>query len=134
DLYKRFLNPTASDTRLLTIVRWTTIASGIAGIALSTMSEDVIETLIVFYTLLGVSLFVPILAGLYVPRTSSAGALASIGAGVAGMLLVQISTAGAGWGFATPALAGLTCAIGAWIISLTVAPNPQITESPNRVV
>ena len=35
-------------------------------------SEDVIATLTIFYTLLGVSLFVPIVGGLYVPRTTNA--------------------------------------------------------------
>src|SRR5262249_4067856 len=88
DLYKRFLNPAASDDRLLKIVRWTTVASGALGVALSMMSEDVINTLTVFYTLLGVSLFVPIVAGLYVRRTSNGGVLVSIAAGVGAMLIV----------------------------------------------
>src|SRR5439155_8503238 len=60
DLYKRFANPDASDARVLSVARWATIVSGAAGVALAWSSEDVIETLQIFYTLLGVGLFVPI--------------------------------------------------------------------------
>jgi hypothetical protein len=65
-------------------------------------------------------LFVPIVAGLYVPRTTNAAALASIAAGVGGMLAVQVATGGRGWGVVTPALGGLLAAIAAWVISLAV--------------
>jgi Na+/pantothenate symporter len=88
------------------------------GVGLAWISQDVSQTLTVPYSLLGVSLFVPIVAGLYVPRTSSRDALLSIAAGIAGMLAVLAATRGGGWGILTPALAGLTAAIAAWMISL----------------
>ena len=65
-----------------------------AGQALALISEDLVRTLTVFYALLGVSLFVPIVAGLYVPRTSNAAALASIAAGVVAMTTVHLATGG----------------------------------------
>jgi SSS family solute:Na+ symporter len=68
-----------------------------------------------------VSLFVPILAGLYSPRTSAAGALAAIGAGVGAMLAITTATAGAGFGLLTPSLGGLLAATTAWRISLPFA-------------
>jgi SSS family solute:Na+ symporter len=120
DLYKRFVNPGASDPQVLRVARWTTVVSGAFGVALAITLADVIESLTIFYTLLGVSLFVPIVAGLYVPRTTTSGALASIGAGVAGMLVAQAATGGSGWGVMTPALAGLLAAIAAWVISLVL--------------
>src|SRR5439155_1839832 len=61
DLYKRFLNPAATDARLLRVVRWTTVVSGALGVGLSMLSEDVIATLTVFYTMLGLCLFFPII-------------------------------------------------------------------------
>jgi SSS family solute:Na+ symporter len=100
------------------MARLSTIASGVLAVGIALVSASVINTLKIFYTLLGVSLFVPIVAGLYVPRTSNRAALASIGAGVGAMLIVYIATAGAGWGVVTPALAGLLAAIAAWAISL----------------
>jgi SSS family solute:Na+ symporter len=118
DLYKRFVNREAGDDRVLLVARWTTVASGAMGVGLAWISQDVSQTLTVPYSLLGVSLFVPIVAGLYVPRTSSRDALLSIAAGIAGMLAVLAATRGGGWGILTPALAGLTAAIAAWMISL----------------
>jgi SSS family solute:Na+ symporter len=120
DLYKRFVNPSADDQRVLLVARGTTFVSGIFGVALAIGLADVIESLTIFYTLLGVSLFVPIVAGLYVPRTTSAAAIASIVAGVGGMMAVHTMTGGLGWGMMTPALGGLLAAIAGWAISLAV--------------
>jgi len=118
DLYKRFVRPEATDDEVLRSARFATLASGAGAIGIALVSESVIRTLTVFYTLLGVSLFVPILAGLYTRRTSSGAALASIAAGVTGMLVAYVATGGAGWGVLTPALTGLVAAIAAWAISL----------------
>jgi SSS family solute:Na+ symporter len=132
DLYTRFLDPAADDARVLHVARWTTAVSGALGIALAIVLADVIESLTIFYTLLGVSLFVPIVAGLYVPRTTASGALASITAGVGGMLTVQLTTAGRGWGQITPALGGLLASLTVWVISLAVGSAPDGIEASPR--
>jgi solute:Na+ symporter, SSS family len=124
DLYKRFVNPDASDTRVLTIARWTTLVSGTLGVLLAWTSEDVIATLQIFYSLLSVGLFVPIIGGLYVPRTTARGALLSVAVGVVSLLIVQFMTAGAGVGLLTPSVAGLGAALMAWAISLLASPHP----------
>jgi solute:Na+ symporter, SSS family len=121
DLYKRFIHPTASDQQILRVARGTTIVSSLLGIALAIALGSVVDALTIFYTLLTVSLFVPVLAGLFVPRTTSAGALASIAAGVGGMLVLQFTTGGRGWGVFTPALGGLVIAGAAWLVSLAFA-------------
>src|SRR3954453_2558614 len=71
DLYKRFVAPAASDGRVLRVARLTAIGSGAAGTALAIALGSVVSALTIFYTLVGVSLFVPIIAGLYVRRTSA---------------------------------------------------------------
>lgn len=123
DLYKRFLNPAADDERLLAVARGATVVCGALGVGLALVSEDVIATLTIFYSLLGVGLFVPIVAGLYSTRTSSRGALLSIAAGVTGLLVVHVATSGAGWGVLTPAPAGLLAAGTAWAASLALWPQ-----------
>jgi len=123
DFYKRFLNPSASDDQVLRLARGTAVLSGVAGTTLAVALGSVVNALTIFYTLIGVSLFVPILAGLYVRRTSAAGALSTMIAGVCAALVVHIATRGAGWGVLTPALAGLVSAAAAWVITLTVAPR-----------
>ena len=120
DLYKRFANPQATDVQVLRVARWTTIVAGSLATTIAIVSASIIGALTFFYTLLGVTLFVPILAGLYSRRTSSGSAIVSIAAGVIGMLVVQTATGGKGWALATPALVGLAAAIAAWTVSLAV--------------
>ena len=63
----------------------------------------------VFYSLLGVSLFVPVLGGLYSRRAGQTEALGSIAAGVLTLLVVRFGVAGrAPW--LDPTLTGLVAA------------------------
>jgi SSS family solute:Na+ symporter len=119
DLYKRFIAPEADDARVLRVARWTTIVSAALGLALAVTTESIATIITIFYTLVTVSLFVPIVAGLFVPATQARGALASIAAGVSGALAIHAATGGRGWGMITPALGGLLLALGAWAISLS---------------
>jgi SSS family solute:Na+ symporter len=119
DLYKRFVAPSADETQVLWVARITTVVAGALGTAIAVVSPTVIGVLSVFYTLLGVSLFVPILGGLFVRRATTREAMAAIVAGVAAMLAVHLSTGGRGYDWVSPALVGLaaaTAAFGALLI------------------
>ena len=105
DLYKRFVAPGAPDDRVLRVARLTAVASGVAGTVLAIALGSVVNALTIFYTLVGVSLFIPIIAGLYVRKTSAAGALATMGAGVCAALALHVATGGRGWGAVSPAIA-----------------------------
>jgi SSS family solute:Na+ symporter len=118
DLYKRFINPAATDARVLQVTRWTSVVAATLGVGLAVVLGSVVEALTIFYSLLAVSLFVPILAGLYVRRASTPEALGSIGAGVLVMVSVYLTTAGRGVGGFTPALLGLMAALAAFLIVL----------------
>jgi len=96
DFYKRFINRAASDDRVLALARWAALLSGATGALLAIVLGSVVNALTIFYTLIGVSLFVPIVAGLYSRRTTSAGALATMISGVCAALVVHTSTAGRG--------------------------------------
>jgi SSS family solute:Na+ symporter len=126
DFYRRFIDPAADDGRVLRVARWTAVASGTLGTVLAISLGSVVNALTIFYTLIGVSLFIPIVAGLYVPRTSSSGALAAMIAGVCGSLAVHLLTGGRGWGVLTPAIAGLGAAAVAWVVTLTAAPKESV--------
>jgi SSS family solute:Na+ symporter len=119
DLYRRFVNPGASDARVLSVARLAAVAGGILGVTIAMVAPSVIGVLSVFYTLLSVSLFVPVIAGLYVRRVGTPEALAAIGAGVAATAGAQLATAGRGFGALSPVLLGLVvgalaCAVVAW--------------------
>jgi len=118
DLYKRFVAPAADERQVLFVARVTTVAAGAFATAFAIVSPTVIGALTIFYTLLGVCLFVPILGGLYVQRASTVEAFAAIAAGVIVMLFVHVTTAGRGFDSLTPALAGIGAASAAFVVVL----------------
>jgi SSS family solute:Na+ symporter len=91
DLYKRFLRPGASDADVLRVARWAAVSGAALGLLIAVVSPSVIGVLSVFYTLLSVSLFVPVVAGLFVRRAGTPEALAAIASGILAVLAVQIS-------------------------------------------
>ncbi len=107
DLYKGFFRPGASDAQVLRAARITAWLGGGLGFALTFAFPGVVSALKIFYSILVVTLFVPILGALYLPRPSRRRALASMVAGVAALLIVQVHTSGAGYGWVSPTLVGL---------------------------
>ena len=98
DLYRRFLKPDATDAQVLRVARGAAVAGGVLGIGLALVSSTVIGALSIFYTLLGVCLFVQVVAGLYTRRVGTPEALAAIVAGVALVAAVELDRRlGAGW-------------------------------------
>jgi SSS family solute:Na+ symporter len=126
DLYKRFVNPAADERRVLQVARVTTVVAGAVGTAIAIVSPTVIDVLSIFYTLLGVSLFMPILGGLYVASAGTRHALCAIALGVVTMLGVHVATGGRGFGVMTPALAGLAGAVIGFGLMLMVGPERRV--------
>src|SRR5262245_54834725 len=109
DLYQRYLEPAASDGQLLFVARAAAVAGGVLGVLLSIYLSTIVQAMTVFYSLLGVSLFVPVLAGLYSRRAGQAEALAAIVAGVTVLLVVRFGVAGR-YQWLDPTLSGLVAA------------------------
>jgi solute:Na+ symporter, SSS family len=128
DLYKRFVNPSAPDALILRVTRATALVSGVAGVLLALALGSILNALTIFYSLLSVSLFVPIVGGLYVKRTTTGAALAAIVVGVGVMLTIHVATGGRGWGVVTPPFGGLMAAIAAWAIALMVGASTSDTQ------
>lgn len=91
DLYKRFVAPDASDTQILRVARGAAIAGGVLAVLLAIVIPTVIDSLTLFYSVLGVTLFVPIAAGLHSRRPGVPEALASIAVGIAVLFAVQLA-------------------------------------------
>ena len=90
DLYRRYLVPDATDAQVLRVARRAALLGGLLGIGLAMLLPSVISSLKIFYSLLGVSLFVPILAGIHLDRRRRSEvpeALAAIGVGVVVLIL-----------------------------------------------
>jgi solute:Na+ symporter, SSS family len=123
DLYKRFVRPTATDQQVLMVARGASIAGGAFGVALAILSESITDALSIFYTLLAVSLFVPVVAGLYSRRARTPEALAAIASGVAAVIAAQLWNGGKAIGMITPAMWGLAAAAVAFALVGAVTPR-----------
>jgi SSS family solute:Na+ symporter len=80
---------------------------GALGFALTFILPTVIDALKLFYSLLVVTLFAPILGGLFLPRGGSRGALSSMVVGVVTLVMVDLATHHAGYGWMAPQFLGL---------------------------
>ncbi len=110
DLYRRFINPQASDQSVLFVARVAAVLGGVVAVGMAIVSESVVAPLRIFYSLVGLSFFVPVVAGLYRGRGGAPEVFASIAAGIATDLTVRLVTDNAGFGVVTPNLAGLIAA------------------------
>jgi SSS family solute:Na+ symporter len=119
DLYKRFINPAATDAHLLRVGRGSAIAGGAIGVLLSIWLQTVIGAITVFYSLLVVTLFVPVIGGLYVRKAGSREAIAAVGAGVMTLLVVRFGVAGS-YPWVDPALSGIVASALAFVAVLVL--------------
>ena len=84
-----------------------TVFGALAGFALTFVLDSVGSALTLFYQLMVVTLFAPILGGLFLPRASRWSALAAMLVGVATLVTTHLATGGAGYGWAAPHFLGL---------------------------
>jgi SSS family solute:Na+ symporter len=117
DIYKRHVNPGASDAQLLRVARLAAVAGGAAGVVLSVVLATVISALTIFYSVIIVSLFVPIVGGLYIRRANANAALTSMAAGVITLFIVRFSIASPHW-WRDPLVLGLGAAMVAFVMVL----------------
>ncbi|MGH9349025.1 MAG: sodium:solute symporter family protein [Vicinamibacterales bacterium] len=113
DLYKRFVNPAATDRQVLNVARGAAVAGALLGVVLAITLSSVVMALTIFYSLLAASLFVPIVGGLYTRRAGAPEALASIAAGVSTLVVVRFALA-ARFPWIDPTLTGIVAAVVAY--------------------
>jgi SSS family solute:Na+ symporter len=110
DLYKTFLRPDVSPRGLLTASRVASVGAGVAGILAAIALPSIIAAISIFYSLIAVALFVPVLAGLYTKRVLKPAAIASIVCAVAVTVAVMILTNNRGVGVLSPPAIGILTA------------------------
>jgi SSS family solute:Na+ symporter len=125
DLYRRFIRPDAADQEVLAVARGAAVTGGLAGIGLAVTIPTVIDALTVFYGLLTVVLFVPIVAALWLRRTEGPAALASILAGLTVLVVLHLHTGGTGIAGWRPETLGLCSAAGAFAVVLAARRREQ---------
>jgi solute:Na+ symporter, SSS family len=125
DLYQAFVHPQVPQKKLLAVGRLTTVFAGLAGIALAIGLPSVIAAVTIFYGLLAVALFVPLILGLYWERMSAAAALACILAALALDLVAQSSPVKNHLGIFSPPLCGIIGALVCAVFASWLKPNSQ---------
>src|SRR5690606_24977439 len=73
DLYKKYVRPDASDASLLSAVRTIAVIAGVAGYVLTFVLGSVIGALKVFYSVMVISLLVPVLTAILFTQPSTRG-------------------------------------------------------------
>ena len=86
DLGQTLLHRDMDDAALLRWSRATAVLAGAAGVALAIWLDSIIAALTLFYSLLTVTLFVPLIGGLYSSRPTASAALAAMLTGIVGAL------------------------------------------------
>lgn len=107
DLYKTFLNPRVEERKLLSVSRRTAVLAGVLGVLLAGILPSVIAAVSIFYGLLAVSLFVPLLAGLFSRSMTAGAALASIFGAIIATMTASGVTHGQGVGLLSTQAIGI---------------------------
>jgi SSS family solute:Na+ symporter len=123
DLYRGYVRPDASDRSVLLVARIAAVVGAIAGVALAMKHQTVIDALLVFYSILVVTLFVPIVGGLYTQKTRRRAGLASL-IGIPVLAAVHFATNGAGYGALTPVVCGVLASAAGFAMA-TNPPGPS---------
>ena len=93
------------------------VAGGTLGVLLSIWLQTVIGALTVFYSLLVVTLLVPIVGGLYSSRATEREALAAIVAGVLTLFALRIGSSGS-MARIDPALGGIVAGAAVFVTAM----------------
>jgi len=126
DLYKGFLKPKASQQSLLTVGRATAMGAGTIGILLAIRIPSIITSLTIFYSLVSVALFVPVVVGLYSKRPDSVSALAAIGVSVPTTLLLHYQVGNQVLGILNPFVIGIGISyLVMWTVTWVRGTKPQ---------
>ena len=117
DLYRGFIRPEATDTDVLRVARIAAIVGSVCGVAVAMVYGSVRAAVSVFYAILTVTLFVPVVGGLYVRDAGRREGLASVLAGVPVLALTHVFTSGRGYGVFSPSLAGVVASAVGFVVA-----------------
>jgi len=131
DIYKRYVAPEATDAQVLRVARFAAVGGGALGVLLAVVIPTVIDSLTVFYSVLSVSLFVPIVAGLHTRRPGVPEALAAIGVGITTLFAVQMSSIGEISRWLDPTALGILGSAAAFAIVFLIRRPSSPTINPD---
>ena len=142
DIYQRFINPDASEKRLILFQRISIVGLALLAFLLTTRFRTILDMALYAYTMVGAAVTPVLLAAFLWKRVTAAGGVASVTAGMLTTLVFAILDQ-AGWeqvdlGFTTLAIdsdhvvypaafASILCLV---VVSLTTPPPPKEKWKP----
>jgi SSS family solute:Na+ symporter len=121
DLYRGFVRPSATEAEVLRVARIAAVVGSLGGVGVAMIYGSVRAAVGVFYAILTVTLFVPVIGGLYFRGAGQRAGLASVLAGIPVLGLVYAATDGHGYGVLSPALAGMLASAVAFAVARSKA-------------
>ena len=129
DLDRGFVRPGAREAEVLRVARLAAVAGSLCGVGVAMVYGSVRAAVGVFYAILTVTLFVPILGALFVRAAGRVAGLASILTGVPVLVATHYLSGGRGYGVLSPALAGVLASTAAFAVAHALAlrsPTPPL--------
>lgn len=123
DLYRGHLRPEASDESVLRMARFGAVAGGVLGVLFAIWLQSVIAALSLFYSVLSVSLFVPVVIALNTRRGSGLDAICGLAAGVVLFFLARSQGWSGSW--YNPSLIGIVASVVVYFGSATFRGSSQ---------
>ena len=123
DIYRKLVNPRATDRQLVRVARIATVVMGVLAIALAHSVPRVLDLVLYAYTFGAAGLFFPMLGLLFWRRTTSTGAFWSMVLG--GAAAVGWTIAGEPWGFAASYVGWPVSFLALVIVSLATRHRPD---------
>jgi SSS family solute:Na+ symporter/sodium/proline symporter len=124
DLYQRFINPKASEKRLVWLLRALVIALGTVAFVISTYTDKFLEVALRAYTIYGTGVTPSLVAALTWKRATAQGAVASIAIGVGTTLIWEFGGFGASTGI-DPVIPAITLSVLTLVIVSLMTPPPS---------
>jgi SSS family solute:Na+ symporter len=124
DLYQRFINPKASEKKLVWLLRSLVVALGAIAFVISTYSEKFLEVALRAYTIYGTGITPSLVAALTWKRATAQGAVSSIAIGVAATLIWEFGGFGASTGV-DPVIPAITLSVLMLVIVSLITPPPR---------
>lgn len=95
DVYQRYINPQISKTAMLRLGMWSSVAAGMLATLMAWKMQDIIDVLLLGFTLNSAALFVPTMAALFMKKTNSNAAFWSIALSFSTVIIWKVA-AGSG--------------------------------------
>ncbi|HEY0006408.1 MAG TPA: sodium:solute symporter family protein [Pyrinomonadaceae bacterium] len=124
DLYQRFINPKASEKKLVWMLRSLVLGLGLIAYVISTYSEKFLEVALRAYTIYGTGITPSLVAALIWKRATAQGAVSSIFLGVATTLVWEFGGYGERTGV-DPVIPAITLSVLTLVIVSLLTPAPS---------